>query len=253
MTASSVEQPSKTATVLVAEDDAASGEFFRMALEQYGCRVTVHAHGDEALDDACHQRYDLLVLDCHLPGAGAERILSRLRTDPLAASRAAPALATSAEVDEATRERMIRLGFVDILVKPLAVDRLQSGVREALPGYQAASPLLDDAAALAQSGSAPSMLALRGLFREELKSCLDDLSGQAAPPAGLADRLHRLMASCGFCGAGALADASCKLKRSLEDDRDSVAQDLEHLRDTMKKTLTALDEALNGHPPPPEA
>ncbi len=226
--------------VLVAEDDAASGEFFRLALERATHRVTVHADGIAALEDASHRHFDLLVLDRHLPGAGAEEILARLRTDTTAASRTTPALATSAEVDAATRRHLRDMGFVDVLAKPLAVSRLQQGVREALAGYAAAPPLLDDAAAVEQSGSAQSVAALRSLFVEELHRLTHDLEQAPAPAPMLADRMHRLMASCGFCGASALAAAAAALKRQLDQGHAASDQDLHALCGLARETLEAL-------------
>lgn len=226
--------------VLVAEDDAASGEFFRLALERAAHHVTVHADGIAALEDASRRHFDLLVLDRHLPGAGAEDILTRLRADTAAASRTTPALATSAEVDEGTRRHLRDMGFVDVLAKPLTVSRLHQGVREALAGYAATPPLLDDDAAVEQSGSAQSVAALRSLFVEELQRLTHDLEQAPPPAAALADRMHRLMASCGFCGASALATAAAALKRQLDQGHAASGEDLRALCGLARETLEAL-------------
>lgn len=242
MTASTSADCRDAPSVLVAEDDAASGEFFRLALEQFGCHVSVRTHGREALDLARRRHFDLLILDRNLPGPGAESILAELRADQQAASHGTPALATSAELDEATRTDLSRHGFVEVLAKPLALATLHAGISEALPVYRATPPLLDDAAALEQSGSAQSLAALRRLFTDELQAFLDDLSQPHQVPAAgsLSDRLHRLMASCGFCGASALANTAQALKRTLDDGLVPAPEEMQRLRRTISDTLDAL-------------
>src|SRR5699024_5453264 len=94
---------SPRATILIAEDDGPSGLFLRTAFEDLGCRAALEIDGDAALARARTHRFDLLLLDCCMPGAGASRILSALRADPQAASAATPAIATSAELDAPAR------------------------------------------------------------------------------------------------------------------------------------------------------
>lgn len=73
---------------------------------------------------------------------------------------------------------------------------------------QTAPALLDDEAALdSVSGDATALRDLRGLLARELEQLERDLTkgDLAANPAELGERLHRLRASCGFCGAIALS------------------------------------------------
>ena len=68
--------------------------------------------------------------------------------------------------------------------------------------------LLDDVAALdAIGGDADALGALRDLLAQELEQLEHDLTHAdlVTNPSRLGERLHRLRASCGFCGASALA------------------------------------------------
>jgi CheY-like chemotaxis protein len=231
--------------VLLAEDDDTSRQFLAEALRQLGCRVEACADGGAALERATGRRFDLLLMDCRMPGAGASQVLERLRGDARAASHASVAIATSAEMGDGLREALRRSGFAAALAKPLSLQTLQSALAAVLPGLAptaAGDPTLDVEAALRSSGNAETMQALRSLFDDELRRLMQDLDALARRPDELDERLHRLLASCGFCGAAALARQTESLKRRLagsgaDDDaldafRNAVAATLQGLSST---------------------
>ncbi len=231
---------SRSRAILIAEDDLASGHFFDAALGACGWDATLARDGQAALAQARQRRFDVLLLDCHLPAAGAAHILAALRADPEAASHAAPAIATSAELDAERRRQLRRAGFAGVLSKPVTVPDLQLAVQALLPG-PAGQPVavLDDRAALESSGSPSAVDALRGLFAGELRRLVGEWDDLVAQPARLAERLHRLLASCGFCGAHALADACRRLKRQLADGMARPAE-LTRFRHALTLTLREL-------------
>lgn len=241
--------------VLLAEDDDTSRQFLIEALRQLGCRVEACADGSAALERAIGRRYDLLLMDCRMPGAGASQVLEQLRSDARAASRASTAIATSAEMGEGLRKELRRSGFTTAVAKPLSLQTLQSVLATALPDLlpvAAGDPTLDDEAALRSSGNAETMQALRSLFDDELRHLMQDLDALARRPDELGERLHRLLASCGFCGATALARQTELLKRRLGDggvDDDALAA----FRDVVTATLHGLSSTASGtgNSPPP--
>lgn len=236
--------------VLVAEDDGPSGQFFISALQDMRCRVDLATTGQQALELARNTCYGLLLLDCHMPDFGAIRILSALREDAVAASHACPAIATSAELDPVEQAHFRQTGFADALLKPVSLETLRQSVKTWLPAMPS-EPVLDDNAAIANSGSAASVAALRELFIRELSRLLCELD-QLAQNGGLSETLHRLLASCGFCGANALAAATARLKRQLDTHAPVAPADMQQFRDTLSTTLDALTQARNaqehGHP-----
>ena len=119
--------PHRTAArVLLAEDDAASSRFLGDGLRQMGVQVRTCSHGLQALKVARAEHFDLLLLDCRMPGAGALEILAALRSNPDAASYASIAVASSAE-DESEEHRLalLAIGFSSILRKPCTLAQLQ--------------------------------------------------------------------------------------------------------------------------------
>lgn len=222
--------------VLVADDDAASRRFLGDALQTLGACVQDCADGHEALQWARDQRFDLLLLDCRMPGAGACEVLAALQASG-GASCGSPAIASSAELDAAAERTLLACGFRDVLRKPCNLDALRR-VLALLPGNL---PVLDDATALCASGNATTMLALRQLLRNELALLERDLGLPQRDDAQLADRLHRLRSSCGFCGTPALAAETTRLQRQLGAGAPAFEAALAPFRVALRATLQALD------------
>ncbi|MEI7038200.1 response regulator [Fulvimonas yonginensis] len=225
--------------VLVADDDPATRRFFGDGLRALGLRVRECADGQVALAQAFIETFDLLLLDCRMPGAGAREVLAALRGDARARSADALAVATSAEFTAADRQQLLAAGFSETLLKPCDLAALQPLLALARSSGRHA-PLLDDTAALAGSGDAATVRALRGLLREELALFYRELDVLAADPARLAERLHRLRSSCGFCGATALSAQVVRLQRQLGADPAQLAGPIERFRQALLATLEVL-------------
>lgn len=225
------------AQVLVADDDPASRRFLADGMRRLNARVVTCADGIEALSVACKQAFDLLLLDCRMPGAGALQILSALRPDAQARSRHAIAVASSAEMAAADHSALLAAGFSDVLVKPCDLADLQR-LLGWLPKHP--TPPLDDRAGLLASGDQATMQALRGLLRGELELLKAELGRMDADHAMLAERLHRLRSSCGFCGAAMLATATVALQEALTHASTDVSPRLQRFNRALDATLLAL-------------
>lgn len=231
-------QPS-CASVLVADDDPGSCRFLCDGMRLLGARVEACTDGLTALERARAQRFDLLLLDCRMPGAGALNILLRLRDDGPAGSADSVAVATTAELETGERQPLLEAGFSEILLKPCAVSDLQRLLTLVQPDRQDAC-MLDDRAALATSGDATTMRALRLLLREELARLQPELEPLSCDSSGFSERLHRLRSSCGFCGATALSAQTVLLQRQLSQHGATPAA-LARFRKALLATLLALD------------
>ena len=231
--------------VLLAEDDPVSREFLREAADACGAQVTDCADGHHALELARKGAWDLLILDHHLPGLDGDVLLALLRADPLAASRTTPAIATSAARDMEA-DGLERTGFVEVLAKPMPIETLRGVLRR--HGCLADSRL-DDADALRACGSPAAVTRLRRLFAEqELPNVQDELDATGEDLRTLLPTLHRLRASCGFCGARSLAEASANLSYAISTHADAGprAAALEGFREAMAETRAALHVQLDN-------
>lgn len=230
--------PPRALRVLVADDDPSSRQFFADGLRRLGADPEVCPDGLAALACARGEAFDLLVLDCRMPGAGALQVLASLRRD---GSRSADsyAVATSAEVGRNDRAELLAAGFDHVLSKPCSLADLQQVL--VLAGASDARALLDDDAALASSGDLGTMRALRGLLCAELAGMHRELDELRLDRAQFAERLHRLRSSCGFCGAPALGAEAARLQRRLASaDEAELGSRLLQFRQALLATLQAL-------------
>lgn len=224
---------------LVADDDPSSRLFLVEALRSLGLNAQACHDGSSAIAVARQEAFDLLVLDCRMPGAGAEEVLAALRGDPEARSSDCTAVATSAEMDATERLRLLSIEFSEVLPKPCSLADLRRVLALVQPG-SATAPLLDDAQALATMGDADVVKAMRTLLRAELAGLYQDLDGLLHDTAALADRLHRLRSSCGFCGAAALGAQATMLQRHLKLGHTGSLAPLSRFRRALLATIEAL-------------
>ncbi|WP_254424527.1 response regulator [Rhodanobacter sp. C05] len=225
--------------VLVADDDAASCRFLCDGLRSLGAQALACGDGMMALQHACAEVFDLLLLDCRMPGAGALQVLTSLRGNPQAGSAECIAVATTAELAPRDRQSLLAAGFTEILLKPCSMADLQRVLMLVQPERSDAC-VLDDQAALSSSGDTATMLALRRLLREELILLEQELEPLSRDRFGFGERLHRLRSSCGFCGAAALSTQTIWLQQRLSE-REATPAALTRFRKTLLTTLQALD------------
>lgn len=225
--------------ILLAEDDPVSRMFLLETLRDIGLAVAAVGDGNAALAAARSECFDLLILDHRLPGMDGDRVLMMLRAKENAASRLATALATTADPDPDVHALLRGAGFACVQVKPLDAASLGQTLRGL--GIVAAADALDHAAGLSASGSAGALRALRELFVRELVELDDELECLSRDPLALDERLHRLRAACGFCGATTLADAATKLADAVRaSDGEHMAKMLDAFRRCAAMTQSAL-------------
>lgn len=250
--------------ILVVEDDATSRRFLDDALLLAGHEVSCCADMAAAVAASAAVRFDLVLTDLSLPDGGGERFFRLLREDPASPNHATAVVALSAGLSPDARARLRRLGFAGALEKPMAMAALERIVQGQHPGVEdsGASPPwegaiadiapaprdssmlqdLDDAAGLAVTGSTEILAGLRDLFRAELPLQLE-LVGRAVANddrESLRAALHRLAASCGFCGAAALKDAVRRLETTLLEHDSIPAAQVAALHDAGKRCLRRL-------------
>ena len=111
--------------ILIVEDDASLAYGIAQILRAKGYTVESTDSGDDALDSAARERFELLLLDIGLPGMDGYEVLRRLRL----AEDQIPVLVMTARGAVSERVHGLDLGADDYLAKPFAMDELSARVR----------------------------------------------------------------------------------------------------------------------------
>ena len=118
--------------VLLAEDNPTNRLVARRMLEKLGCTVTVATDGDEAAELALSHRFDVVLMDYHMPRVDGLEATRRIRAAEDGARRV-PIVALTASVLEDDKATCFRAGMTHYLTKPLASAELARVLREAAP------------------------------------------------------------------------------------------------------------------------
>ncbi len=117
--------PARVFSVLVAEDNVVNQLVARRLLESLGHRVDVVGDGHAALGALAAQRYDVVFMDCQMPGLDGYATARAVRAgtsgvvDP-----DVPIVALTANAMVGDRERCLEAGMNDHLAKPIVRDAL---------------------------------------------------------------------------------------------------------------------------------
>jgi two-component system sensor histidine kinase/response regulator len=114
------------ARILVAEDDPAGSEAVVELLGAVGLRVDTVADGAAALERARDARYDLILMDVHMPVLSGIDATRAIRALP--GHESTPILALTADAFDENRKRCLAAGMDDYLAKPVAPEDLYAAV-----------------------------------------------------------------------------------------------------------------------------
>jgi DNA-binding response OmpR family regulator len=117
--------------ILIIEDEKSIAELERDYLEINGFSVDIVLTGDEGLQQALHQSYDLILLDLMLPNMDGFEICKRIRVE-----KDIPIIMVSAKKEDYDKVRGLGLGADDYLVKPFSPNEMIARVKAHLSRYE---------------------------------------------------------------------------------------------------------------------
>lgn len=101
--------------VLAVDDAPDNRELIKAILKRSGLEVTLVESGEEALNQAAKQHFDLVLMDIQMPGLDGYGTLSELRKRGFVE----PIVALTAHAMKEDKERALAAGFADHLTKPI--------------------------------------------------------------------------------------------------------------------------------------
>ncbi len=117
-----------SARILIVEDEPAIALPLRDDLELEGYRVTVVDNGNAAVDQACSEPFDLLLLDVMLPGKSGYDVCREVRSK----KPDLPIILLTAKSHEAEKMLGFELGADDYVTKPFSPMELRARIKALL-------------------------------------------------------------------------------------------------------------------------
>ena len=119
--------------VLLVEDNESNLVVARAYLERAGLDVAIAMDGEEALQALADGAFDLVLMDCQMPGMDGFEATRRLREQEAARGAHVPVVALTANVMQGDRDRCLAAGMDDYLGKPYTGDEMIQVLRRWLP------------------------------------------------------------------------------------------------------------------------
>ncbi|MDE2276566.1 MAG: response regulator [Burkholderiales bacterium] len=120
--------------VLVAEDHPVNRQYLAALLDNLGHQAHFTVNGQEAVQAAGQRRFDVVLMDLHMPVLDGMAATRAIRALPDPAHSTVPIVALTADAFEETRERCLVAGMNDFLTKPVSPQRLASSLRRLFGG-----------------------------------------------------------------------------------------------------------------------
>jgi CheY-like chemotaxis protein len=214
--------------VLVVDDDAANQMLTCKQLSVLGCAAEAVGDAARALDAIARRKFDILLLDCQLPGMSGPELAAEVRRRQLSGARPL-VVGICGSPGEEHRARCLRAGMDDYWSKPMSIAAMEERLA-ALAGRGAQHAVSRGGGHLAAAPSAsenerPDAVALAALDRLSaatgenvrrgmIEAYLDDLAARrnaiaraldAADLRALADLAHPLISASAIVGAAEIS------------------------------------------------
>jgi PAS domain S-box-containing protein len=212
--------------ILVVDDVALNRELFQEMLQQHACEVRLACDGQEAVAAVAGERFDLVLMDVHMPVMDGLAATQAIRA---AGQAQLPILALTASGTPEQVESCLAAGMDGHLLKPLAPQELERALARAFEGAPvvaapAAAADRRDEERQARETFARSMgpamtLRLLRMFQAQLaQRFLDE------DPATLREDAHKVAGTAGTLGLLTLGEAARQLEEACRDGRPFAAE-----------------------------
>ncbi len=124
-----------TPRVLVAEDDHPSQQVIMAMLRRLGCEADLAEDGPEAVAALENARFDLVLMDCRMPGLDGFEATRAIRQQE-SAGQHTPIVGLSGDIDSATVSACRDAGMDGHLGKPLRLEALRSTLVQWVPRWR---------------------------------------------------------------------------------------------------------------------
>lgn len=132
VTRSSMQAPSSSFRILIAEDNAVNQKFLQRLLERMGHITAVASNGVEAIDFFRTGNFDLIFMDVQMPELDGYAATATIRDLEKASGKHIPIIAMTAHALKGDREKCLSAGMDDYLCKPARLSEIEQALHRAM-------------------------------------------------------------------------------------------------------------------------
>lgn len=254
-------------TVLAVDDNHANLKLISVLLDSKVRHVVTCTNGLDAIDLACGQPFDLILMDIQMPYMDGLSATQAIKTRSL--NQNTPVIAVTAHALHGERERLMAAGMDDYITKPIDETLLFNLLKKFSPTPQVpesidnALPVIDWSLALKQAANKEDLAReLLDLLAKQLIEVTQELNtlltsqqlDEAEKITQLIYHVHKLHGSCAYSGVPRLKKICASLESLLREgtvDNQSptnllmdIEPELFELEDEMSLTLEAIETLL---------
>ncbi len=234
--------------VLVVEDDETSRLVAVELLKMLGCTTAAAADGPAAIEALAAARYDLVLMDCQLPGLDGFEVTRRIRAGSAGAlDPQVPIVAMTARAMRGDRAEGLAAGMNDYLTKPVESEALAEVLAQLLGASASGAPRgarAGQESVLAWDDLLARVMGNRALAQRLVDTFLADMPGQlealrCAIAAGAlreaGERAHRIRGAAANVGGNAMLELARRIELA------STAADRGRLDELLPELETELE------------
>jgi signal transduction histidine kinase/CheY-like chemotaxis protein len=139
ISSTAIDSSDRKPRVLVVDDVELNLMVARAMLGSLGVEVIGANGGPSALQQLARDRFDLVLMDCHMPEVDGYEATRRVRAAP-GPNQDTPIVALSASAFAEDRERALVAGMNDFAPKPIELNGLRTVLEKWVPAYAQAAP-----------------------------------------------------------------------------------------------------------------
>ncbi len=118
-------------SVLIVEDNEINQIVIEKQMNLLGCSTEIASNGQQGLEMWRDGRYDLVLVDCHMPVMDGFEMTRNVRSEEASLNKApVPIIAVTANALKDDADLCVAVGMNDILTKPVELKRLSSTLRK---------------------------------------------------------------------------------------------------------------------------
>ncbi|TAK93759.1 MAG: response regulator [Aquabacterium sp.] len=249
--------------VLLAEDNEINQELATELMQRVGVIVTVAKDGQTALNLLAEQVFDLVLMDCQMPGMDGYTATGQIRANP--AWQSLPVIAMTANAMLGDKERALSVGMNDHVAKPIDVEEFYSTLAKwarpadradlSAPATSVSSGLPSSLPGIDMSAGLKRTLGNATLYRRMLRIFVErerhfvsqwQEAWRQGDQETVKRLLHTMQSVANTLGASGLAHACQQVASEVQAQApaDQVAQAVSVMAKEMEQVLAGIDAAL---------